>query len=329
MTTRLDALKRRFGPEELLDLATAEGLHHRGSGRRRCECPGCRNGDVRGVSIGEKDGCGVWHCFRPERHGGTAIDFLMLARGLSLPEAAAELEKRCGAGVVPIVPRPIQPLARPPSAEVRDLWARCRPLSSVSEVAATWAARGLDVEAITRRDLARALPLGLEVPRWAWGAGRSWSTGPYRLIVPMVGADGRLASLHARVARAAKQKGLSPCGYAIGGTLMSDATARRMLSGNASDLVLRNGVLVVEGVPDFLEWATKWKDGPANAPAVLGVIAGSWTLDTPEIASRIPEGIRVGVATHHDPPGEKYASAIARTIGPRCTVLRLRLPEAA
>ena len=40
---------------ELLELAKIEDLHHRGSGRDRCECPGCRNGDPRGARIGEKN----------------------------------------------------------------------------------------------------------------------------------------------------------------------------------------------------------------------------------------------------------------------------------
>jgi hypothetical protein len=57
---RFSAVKRRFGAAELLELAIVEGLHHRGSGRNRCECPGCRNGDPRGVSIGEKNGVGLW-----------------------------------------------------------------------------------------------------------------------------------------------------------------------------------------------------------------------------------------------------------------------------
>jgi hypothetical protein len=325
---RFEELKRRFGLADLLGLAQAEDLRHRGSGRNRSECPACRNGDVRGVSIGEKDGVGLWRCFRDEQHGGTALDFLMHARGLSLADAAAELERRVGLtgnSTPPLPRRPSAPPSRPPAAEVAQLWAQCRPLSFTPDVAAAWEARGLDIAAIEDRDLARALPSGIHVPRWAWGPHGRWGD-PYRLIVPMFDAAGHIVSLHARAAAGATPKGLSPAGHAIAGTVMADALALRMLAGEAPDQLRRGGLLVAEGVPDFLTWATHWGDAADNAPAVMAVIAGSWTA---EIGARVPDGVRVGIATHDDAAGEKYAREVARTLSRRCHVVRIRLAEAA
>src|ERR1700682_1633283 len=67
MIDRFEEVKRRFGVAELIELAHTEDLPHRGSGRRRGESPACRNGDPRGVSIGERNGGGVADCFREEK----------------------------------------------------------------------------------------------------------------------------------------------------------------------------------------------------------------------------------------------------------------------
>jgi hypothetical protein len=153
-------LKQRFTAEKLVQLAEVEGLRHCGN---RCECPGCRNGDARGASIGEKEGVGLWHCFRDDEHGGSAIDFLMAARDLALPDAIAELEKFAEGlemDQAPGCPRVLKlPRNYPPAGEVAQLWASARPLSEVIDLAAEWQReRGLDVATIDERDLARALP---------------------------------------------------------------------------------------------------------------------------------------------------------------------------
>jgi len=322
----LDELKHCFGAAELLELAKNEGLHHRGSGRNRCECPGCRNGDPRGASIGEQNGVGLWCCFRDAKHRGTAIDFLMHSRGLCLAEARDELSRSAGRWVAQ--PRPLRTPAPayPPAADVFALWNRCLPLRDDPEIAAAWSERGIDVAEVESRDLARVLPRGAAVPPWAWGLGAPWSAGPYRLIVPLFDQAGRLVSLHARVAQGPKgKKALSPRGCALSGSIMADALGRRLLAGHqdAVEAVKRGGVLIAEGVPDFLTWSTHWGDAAEGAPAVLSVIAGSWT---PEIAARIPDGERVGVATHEDQAGEKYAHQIASTLAARCKVVRIRIP---
>jgi hypothetical protein len=318
---RFAAVKQRFGAAELLDLAKSEGLRHRGSGRNRCECPGCR-GDPRGVSIGEKNGVGLWHCFRDESHRGTAIDFIACARGISVRDALTVLEDRSGSEAEKPARPPLQEKSYPPAAEVADVWARARPLSEIRDACAAWRARGIDVGTVEDRDLARALRCGVRLPRWAWGAGSSWSAGAHRLIVPMYDAAGEMVTLHARAAMKpeGKSKGLSPCGHQVRGSIMADSLGREMLRAQATP----RDVLVGEGVPDFLTWATHWGEAAENAPAVLAVISGSWS---DEIAARIPDGARVGVATHEDDKGEEYAATIARTIARRCTALRVRFPE--
>ncbi len=329
---RFGDIKRHFGAAALLELAQAEGLHHRGSGRNRSECPGCRNGDVRGVSIGERDGCGVWKCQRDEQHRGTAIDFLALARSIDPVEAVGELERIAGIDSrVPHHPsppprKPVAPPAYPPAQEVAKLWSRCAPLGLEPEIAAAWAARGIDVGHAEDRSLARALPRGVEVPRWAFGAGERWSEGPYRLIVPLHDCNGRLASLHARAAVAphGKPKGLSPLGCTIVGLVMADPLTRLMLAGEpcgddepSANVVRRCDLVITEGVPDFLTWATRFNERATGAPAILGMIAGSWTE---AVAARVPKGTAVYLRQHADAAGAKYSARIVETLGDRCSV---------
>jgi hypothetical protein len=324
-------LKRSMGLEQLRDLADREGLRHRGSGRNRSECPGCRNGDPRGASIGENDGVGVWNCHRDERHRGTAIDFLAHSRSISVAEAIQVLEDGVGS-CAPVPDRPRYqrpPPAPPPGAEVAALWAVCKPLGLDGEISDAWTARRIDVGHVEDRDLARALPRGAAVPGWATFAGQVWSAGRHRLIVPMYDAAGRLRSLHARAVSTNKgvPKGLSPAGHAVGGLVMADPLSRLLLAGAAcgdgepaSETVRRCGLVICEGVPDFLTWGTRWGDAAESAPAVLGIISGSWTE---QIAALIPARTVVYLRTHADPAGAKYAAQIASTLEQRCNV---RLP---
>ena len=321
--TDLEALKRAFGVAELHALAAAEGLIHRGSGRNRAECPGCRNGDPRGVSLGESDGIGVWKCQRDEQHRGTAIDFLMLSRSLSIADAVHELQRVAGTQPVRSSPRAAPAPSRPPLAEVRAVWAACMPVKCDGEISAAWSARGLDLVHVEDRDLARALPRGAMLPDWARCAGEAWSSSSHRLIVPMFDARGQLRSLHAR-AIAGRTKGLSPAGHAVGGLVMADPLARLLLAGArcgdgepAVETVRRCGLVVCEGVPDFLTWATRWGDAADSAPAVIGIISGSWLA---EIAADIPDGASVCLRAHADDTGAKYMRAVARTLESRCSV---------
>src|SRR5262249_38341057 len=79
------------------------------------------------------------------------------------------------------------------------------------------------------------------------------------------------------------------------------------------------GLVVVEGEPDWWTWATRWGEAHDLAPAVLGLVSGSWTE---EIAARVPDGTSVVVRTHADRPGGGYAERVVRSPEGRGNVLR-------
>ncbi|MCG8421346.1 MAG: hypothetical protein MJE77_25795 [Proteobacteria bacterium] len=88
--------------------------------------------------------------------------------------------------------------------------------------------------------------------------------------------------------------------------------------------LLRSGtternVIIAEGVPDWLVWSLWAERAGPQAPAVLGVLSGSWT---DELAARIPNQTRVLIRTHDDKAGHKYADKIAASLVDRCIVLR-------
>jgi hypothetical protein len=143
------------------------------------------------------------------------------------------------------------------------------------------------------------------------------------VIVPLYGARGALESLHARslAPREAngRDKAASPAGAEVRGLVMADTTGVAMLRGEHVPARL----MIAEGVPDWLTWATRYSDADEDAPALLGVIAGSWTE---AIAERVPSGVRVAVRTHRDNAGAKYADRICASLGARCVVHRF--PEA-
>jgi hypothetical protein len=218
---------------------------------------------------------------------------------------------------------------RPNAAEVAEVWESARSVTEDAEVSAWLASRGLDAGDVEGRNLARALPEGAVLPRWARFQGHSWSRSGHRLIVPMWDASGVLASVHARNVRPdvpPGSKAASPAGAELRGLVMADALGRRMLEGTAladglpaSELVAVNGLWIMEGVPDFLTRATDYSEAAEAAPAVLSVLSGSWTA---AIAERVPNGTVVAIETHLDAAGERYARTIAATLAERCRLKR-------
>lgn len=235
-------------------------------------------------------------------------------------------------GTVEMRPRPVvrRPAPRPvddaptwpPAAEVAALWDAARPLQELDDddvVAAYLRSRGLDPRRIGVLDLSRALGPGTRLPAWA---PRGAST--HRLLTPMVDPAGALRSLRFRAVGAAPggRKTLNPRGYGYAGLVLADPMARALLAGRPDDEGVRwdGRVVVVEGEPDFWTWATHpGRFGVATTYAVVGLASGSWSAP---LAARIPDGARVIVRTHHDPPGERYAEAVRRTLAGRCPVLR-------
>jgi hypothetical protein len=177
--------------------------------------------------------------------------------------------------------------------------------------------RNIAPELVAARDLARALPKEGPLPSWMRFEGRSWRESSHRLIVPLRGPDGRIESLHARALAPreanGRDKAASPARAEIRGLVMAEMRALFMLDGDTAP----ESLLIVEGVPDFLTWATRYPDNDVVAPAVIGVISGSWS---DAVAQRVPAGLRVAVRVHRDDAGRRYAARIRTSLEARCAV---------
>lgn len=250
--------------------------------------------------------------------GGNCKDFAERIAGLSLPD----FMETYGLGAVSL-PQPLHKTPEstlPPDVDVRTVWQTCRPVTGDSDVCA-WMREGrkrnIDPERVEERDLARALPRSQDCPVWmCFRDGRSWAATGHRVVVPLYDARGRLASLHARNVRPdAGLKSASPTGCTTRGLALADSLGQRMLAGEreAAELVTRVGVVIAEGAPDFLSWATARGDADDQAPAVLGVMSGTWT---PGLADRLPD-CTITIATDNDDAGDKYAEHIIQTLGSR------------
>ncbi len=295
-------------------------------------CPSCGAeqrgaGDRRGPIGVRRDDAG-WECHRCKAEGDGLTLAAWVVCGKPRPSAEgwrAVRERLLGASPLPpprARPAAPPPPQRPPSEEVLPFWGRCLSVMEDTHVAVQLAARSLAPELIAGRDLARALPPRGRLPRWAFGGGASWRAR-HRVIVPLFGPSGALESLHARdlAVDARRPKGLSPGGLEVRGLVFADANGRALLRGASA---AEATVILAEGVPDFLTWATRSHE-TGGAPAVLGILPGSWT---DEVAARIPDGARVLVRTHDDAAGEGYADKIVATLVGRCRVFRPRKERA-
>lgn len=288
------------------------------------------------------------HCFacHHDGEGASVLDMVAAVHGLDtrsrfveVLRAAAELANRPDIidaldgkadrarprpSPQPRPPMPPEPeRTYPPLAEVAAVWEACTMTADDAEVAAWFQSRALDAAAVDVRGLARALPRGASVPRWARCAGQSWAESGHRLIVPFFDALGEMRTVRAsRVVAGDSPKRLTPTGHKSSGVVMADALALEVLRTGARPdwLAAALRVVIAEGEPDWLTWATmRPLKSPTPAYAVLGVIAGSWA---DAFAARIPNGARVIVRTDHDAAGDKYATDIIRTLAPRCAVYR-------
>lgn len=241
-----------------------------------------------------------------------------------LEELRGRSGERRGPSPAPLRPKPLPPRAPertyPPLSEVSALWRDTAPVTEIPGVADYLRGRGLDPEEIAQFDLARALPSAAPLPRWASYRGdaaeaRPWVEIGHQLLLPVYDAKGGHRSVRAgRVTEGSTPKRLPPSGHLASGLVLADPLGVAMLSGSG----LRGDLLVVEGEPDFLTWASLV--ARQNAPvAVIGVGSGSWTR---EHARRVPGGTRVVIRTHRDPAGDKYAAEIGFTLASKCLVLR-------
>jgi len=232
----------------------------------------------------------------------------------------------------PSPPAPLPSLKRPPASEINALWEASQPVCAEPEASSWLKARGLESYVVSGLELARVLPQGFPLSRWARYRGRlpqvqSWAALGHRLLLPCYGPTGQLESIRARCigADSPAPKSLPPAGYSTKGLVMADSLGRHLLKEgripswwDVEDVgPLR--LIIVEGEPDYLTWATRFSDSAEYSPAVWGIMSGSWTE---QIAARIPSGTRVIIRTDHDHAGEKYAALIYKSLATRCKLMR-------
>jgi hypothetical protein len=114
-------------------------------------------------------------------------------------------------------------------------------------------------------------------------------------------------------------KSLAPAGVRVAGMVMACPLGVQLLGGNVPTWWRSRIVVIAEGEPDWLTWASRQPEANEDGPAVFGVESGAWT---PDIAARIPDGVTVVIRTHLDDAGDRYAAKIAGTLRDRCEVLR-------
>ena len=199
-----------------------------------------------------------------------------------------------------------------------------------AEASAYLAGRGIDPVRVADLDAARALPLDV---RPSWTVHRPdedrpaapWADTGHRLLVPMFDASAVMRNVRARYL------GAGPCGRkgsargSVAGLVFACPLARQVLERGArpswwTDDAPAFRVIVAEGEIDFLTWATEASDANEHAPAVIGIVSGSWTA---ELAARIPDGAEVVVRTHADRGGVEYATKVLETLAPRIAARRV------
>lgn len=278
-----------------------------------------------------------WHCFRCLAGGdGIAlVAWMLFGRALTSGDPAwprlFEWYESAGAVSVdsPFRVGPVSGEANrppPPAREVADLWGRsCLPVSPHSHVMSWLLSRHIDHAVVLSRDLARALRPRARMPGWARTRAGWWSETGHSLLLPAWSPAGQLGGLHARLVVAstdpAVQKALHPTGYSPSNLVLANGAARDMLDTSrdvSKALVAR--VLIVEGVPDYLTWATELEDSGSDGWAVFGIWQGGWTR---QFAARVPDGTEVNLRLHDDAAGERYAAnAVGTFDGRDVTLLR-------
>jgi hypothetical protein len=266
-----------------------------------------------------------WFCHSGCNEGGGPVEYVHRALGLAgkprgreYIAAIRELSRRCGIGV----PEPITPCATP-LADVENVWNDARPVTTDARVC-RWltAHRKLDPDFIATLDLARVLSTGGTFPVWAgyerdahW---HSWAAAGYRLVVPLFNARGRMVALRF-CAPVMGMKGRAASGTSCVGMVMADQLARTTLaSGTAPECwpARSFAVVVAQGEPDFLSWATEparsgLGDSATSFPAAIGVMNGSFDMS---IAQRLPFGTRITSAMNRNLRGDRIHAGLARVV---------------
>lgn len=306
---------------DLRGLVEAEGIDLTSRGWARCPLPGHEDRTA-SFQVARRNGAWRWRCWGACGRGGDAFDLLRELRGLGFREAADYLVRWSGAplptleparpGPAPKAPARPESLRFPPRCEVLRVWETALLLQEDRQVARLLVERGVSPCLLGPWE-ARALSPRAPLPRWASG----WRQA-HRLLLPLYDARGELVSLKARdVSGQARAKELAPRGFAVRGTLYASGSGAYLLKRPENCVVEQTELLVCEGGIDFLAACVASPRRPAWA--LPG--SGHWTEG---LAARVPDGIRVLVATDPDEAGESYAVQVAADLAARCDVRRLR-----
>lgn len=327
----------------------------RGASASSCRCPACGTERRHRKSHDRRGSVGMphakpqaWHCFTCEE-SGDAIDFASHhiggARFRDLaPERKDEVKAWFGFDDDRRVFTPVareRPQERPaalenleaeypPLRDVEALWEACRPVDADSDVLGYLAWRGIAPAKLVEHDCARALPFHAGCPAWARFGAEPWSESGHRLIVPLYDFTGTMRSVIARsIERQPAKKSLGVQGYGRRGLVMAGSYGREMLLTGAQahwHRLERLRLTVVEGEISFLRSVASGNDDvldedfrPAAFRCVVGIFAGSFTRD---VASRVPSGTTVIIATDNDDQGRKYASEIEERMAGRVSCTR-------
>jgi hypothetical protein len=293
---------------------------YRKNGTVRARCRGC------GWTGDALDLVAVTQGLDPDREFRAVLAATCELAGMS--EEADSVRGGKPPPVARVVMRPPEPEPErdyPPLAEVADLWADARPVTTDAEVVDMLSARKIDSAEVERIDAARALHPQTHrerLPAWAKFRGgasvsRSWLATGHRLVVPVYDPSGQARSLRAWLvtSEANTPKRIPPSGFRASGLVLANAKALRWLRGESSP----SSIVVVEGEPD---WLVRSITFPTEA--IVGIGSGSWNE---AFAERVPFGSEVSILTHLDKAGDRYAEAIEKSIRDRARVFRWTITE--
>lgn len=330
MTAR-DEIRRRSG-DDVAAAARGLGLEASKTSRKHWICPQ-HGGSSLSLTVGP-DGSMRCRCFGCDLSG----DIYTLAaaiEGLELPrdfrEVHAHLAEILGValdaptpGASRYVPRERTPAppppapVYPPAGEAEEMWYGAAAVTDNAVAAAYLKSRELDPSMMWPRGLARVLTASTARFGWATFRGLSWFDAGYTIVVPTYDHTGALRGLRAWNPRA---KRLAPTGCNVAGLIMACSPfGVAMLEGTHRP----DRVVIAEGEPDFLTWATHGKLLDERRWVTLGIVNGAWTQ---ALADRIPDGAEVTVWTDHDDQGDRYAAQIAATLAHRVRLQRAVTPE--
>lgn len=219
-------------------------------------------------------------------------------------------------------PAETEPKTYPTEEGLRQLAGLCIDVRRDDEARRWCRMRDLDIDQIAIRQAASVLPLSALPLAPAWTPSVPMGDNERihgRLLIPLYDSQGIQRSVTGRAIDKAslKMKAARPLGHKASGLCMMSPWAQDLVQRNPDEpLTELRDVVIVEGEPDYL---TRLQTTPDAA--IIGIYAGSWQQ---ELADRIPDGANVYIETDRDKQGEAYALKIARTLGTRCKLFRLR-----